>query len=139
MHGGDQHGQGEPNARSGLVRHLTPELSKAIVTMLESGAVAFFQIRSVGGAVSDVSADATAYGDRSANFSLAALGGNAARLDEAWAPLLEHLSGLYISFETSLDPERLERAWPDGRLARLRALKAQYDSSGLFRDNFNVA
>lgn len=136
--GGDQHGRGEPNSRSGLIRRLTPEFSRAASDLLASGAAAFFQIRSVGGAVADVAADATAYGDRSANFSVAALGADARRLDAEWVPLLEHFSGLYLSFDTSLAPERLERAWPDGRLERLRALKSRVDPTGLFRDNFNV-
>jgi hypothetical protein len=92
----------------------------------------------VGAAVSDIGPDATAYGDRSANFLVVALGVNDACLDEAWAELRGFFSGMYISFETSLAPDRLERAWPDGRLARLRQLKGQYDPSNLFRDNFDV-
>jgi hypothetical protein len=135
---GDQHGQGEPNMRSGLLQHLTPEFAEAAARVLATGAVYLFSLRSVGGAVSDIGPDATAYGDRSANFLVVALGSNEARLDEAWAELRGFFRGLYISFETSLAPGRLERAWPDGRLDRLCTLKGRYDPSNLFRDNFNV-
>jgi hypothetical protein len=135
---GDQHGQGEPHMRSGLLQHLTPEFAEAAARVLATGAVYLFSLRSVGGAVSDIGPDATAYGDRSANFLVVALGSNEARLDEAWAELRGFFRGLYISFETSLAPGRLERAWPDGRLDRLRMLKGRYDPSNLFRDNFNV-
>ncbi len=38
--------------------------------MLASGVVVYFQIRSVGGAVADVPADATAYAHRDANFQV---------------------------------------------------------------------
>jgi alkanesulfonate monooxygenase SsuD/methylene tetrahydromethanopterin reductase-like flavin-dependent oxidoreductase (luciferase family) len=39
-----------------------------------------------------------------ANFLVVALGSNEARLDEAWAQLRGFFRGLYISFETSLEP-----------------------------------
>jgi hypothetical protein len=134
----DKHGQGEPHMRSGLLQHLTPEFAEAAARVLATGAVYLFSLRSVGGAVSDIGPDATAYGDRSANFLVVALGSNEARLDEAWAELRGFFRGLYVSFETSLATVRLERAWPDGRLDRLRTLKGRYDPSNLFRDNFNV-
>jgi alkanesulfonate monooxygenase SsuD/methylene tetrahydromethanopterin reductase-like flavin-dependent oxidoreductase (luciferase family)/FAD/FMN-containing dehydrogenase len=135
---GDQHGQGEPHMRSGLIEHLTPEFAEAAAKALATGALHFFSLRSLGAAVADVGPDATAYGDRSANFLAVALGSNDARLDEAWAELRGFFRGMYVSFDTSLAPERLERAWPDGRLDRLRTLKGQYDPNNLFRDNFNV-
>jgi hypothetical protein len=135
---GDQHGQGEPHMRSGLIEHLTPEFAQAAAKALATGALYLFSLRSVGAAVSDIGPDATAYGDRSANFMVVALGSNDARLDQAWAKLRGFFRGIYTSFDTSLAPERLERAWPDGRLDRLRTLKGKYDPSNLFRDNFNV-
>jgi alkanesulfonate monooxygenase SsuD/methylene tetrahydromethanopterin reductase-like flavin-dependent oxidoreductase (luciferase family)/FAD/FMN-containing dehydrogenase len=135
---GDQHGKGEPHMRSGLIEHLTPEFAQAAAKALATGALYLFSLRSVGAAVSDIGPDATAYGDRSANFMVVALGSNDARLDQTWAKLRGFFRGIYASFDTSLAPERLERAWPDGRLDRLRTLKGKYDPSNLFRDNFNV-
>ena len=61
---GDQHGQGEPVGRSALVEHITPEFAKAAAELLDRGEVYWFQVRSVGGAVADVPADATAYAGR---------------------------------------------------------------------------
>ena len=49
--------------------------------MLASGDAYFFQLRAVGGAVSDVAEDATAYAHRAANFSVAAIGADSARLE----------------------------------------------------------
>ena len=100
--------------------------------------VYFFQIRSVGGAVADVPDDATAYAHRSANFSVVAFGASRARLDAAWVDLSAHYQGLYLSFETDQRPERITEAWPPATLARLRALKKQYDPENVFRDNFNI-
>ncbi len=136
---GDHHGQGEPVGRSALIEHITPEFALAAERLLDSGEVYWFQIRSVGGAVSDVAADATAYAGRSANFSIVVLGGHRDRLNELWDGLHEHFSGLYTSFETDPRPERIQDAFPPATLSRLRELKTRYDPANLFRDNFNVA
>lgn len=133
-----QAGQGEPRAHSGLAEHLTPELAAGIAELLEAGASYFFQIRAVGGAASDVRPDAMAYGWRQANFSLAAMGTARSGLDERWAALQPQFKGLYLSFETDTGPEVLARAFPPANLARLRVLKARYDPTGLFRDNFFI-
>ncbi len=101
--------------------------------------VYFFQIRSVGGAVSDVDLDATAYGNRSVNFSVTAFGANGERLNTAWDEVYEHFEGLYLSFETDLRPELLNDAFPPKTLKRLRELKSRYDPDNVFRDNFNIA
>jgi hypothetical protein len=136
--GGDHDGRGEPTSRSGLLEHITPEFARAATRMLETGAVHFFQLRSVGGAVAEVEPDATAYAHRSANFSVVAFGSRRERLDELWDELLEHFDGLYLSFETDLRPERLADAFPPATLARLRTLKQQLDPEHVFRDNFAV-
>lgn len=128
---------GEPLFRSGLVEHITPAFARAIAALLATGVVPFFQIRSVGGAVSDVPPDATAYANRSANFSIAAVG-SSPRLNDEWAKLGEHFTGLYLSFDTDQSPERIGEAFPPETLKRLRALKTEVDPRNVFRDNFNV-
>ena len=138
-HGSDHNGQGEPFVRSGLIEHITPEFATAAAWLIRSGATFFFQIRSVGGAVSDVDPDATAYGNRSANFSVTAVGANRERLNTAWEEVYEHFDGLYLSFDTDLRPERLDDAFPPRTIGRLRGLKSRYDPDDVFRDNFNIA
>jgi alkanesulfonate monooxygenase SsuD/methylene tetrahydromethanopterin reductase-like flavin-dependent oxidoreductase (luciferase family)/FAD/FMN-containing dehydrogenase len=135
---GPQQGQGEPHAHSGLIRHITPAFAADAAAMLESGASYFFQLRAVGGAVSDVPADATAYGWRDANFSAVAFGTRRSGLDPWWERLLPHMEGLYLSFESATGPEVVARAFPPSHLARLRELKRRYDPTGLFRDNFFI-
>jgi hypothetical protein len=130
---------GEPTARSGLIEHITPEFAAAAEQLIRSRAVYFFQIRSVGGAVSDVPADATAYANRSANFSVTAFGPDRDRVNQAWDELAHHFKGLYISFETDQRPGRLYDAFPGETLARLRRLKSTWDPENVFNDNFNVA
>ena len=132
-------GQGEPVTRAGLIRHITPEFAVAIEKLMASGTVYFFQIRSLGGAAGDVPADATAFGNRDANFAVVAFGTDRTRLDEAWEDMYRHFQGLYLSFETDTRTERLGDAFPAATLERLRALKHRYDPDNVFRDNFNIA
>lgn len=136
--GGDHNGQGEPIARSGLIGHITPEFAQAVERLLASGEVFFFQIRSVGGAVNDVDPAATAYAHRSANFSIAAIGSNRERMDAAWEDVRGHFDGLYLSFDTTLHPDRITEAFPPETITRLRELKHRYDPDNVFRDNFNI-
>lgn len=135
---GPQHGAGEPHSRSGLIEHVTPEFAEAATRMLQSGAIPFFQLRAVGGAVADVPEEATAYAHRSANFSVVALGSNPDRLDAQWQSLADHVRGMYLSFDSSERPERIAEAFPPATLARLRDIKAQYDPTCVFRDNFAI-
>ncbi|GCE50310.1 FAD/FMN-containing dehydrogenase [Thermosporothrix hazakensis] len=134
----EHHGQGEPVSRSALVEHITPAFAKAAAELINSGTVYIFQIRAVGGAVADVDPDATAYGNRSANFSVTAFGVNRHLLNARWDSLASHFSGLYLNFETDTRPERLNDAFPPRTLARLRELKRRYDPTNVFRDNFNI-
>ena len=131
-------GQGEPAARSGLIDHITPAFADAAARMIASGAVYFFQIRAVGGAVSDVDPVDTAYANRSANFSVTALGADADRLNRAWDDLHSHFNGLYLSFDTDLRAARLDDAFPSATLTRLSRIKSQLDPDNVFRDNFNL-
>ena len=66
------------------------------------------------------------------------MGADRDALDVAWDKIVHHFDGLYLSFETGLRPERLERAFPPPVLARLRQLKRQVDPENLLRDNFNI-
>jgi hypothetical protein len=132
-------GQGEPLARSAMMRRFTPEFAADAARFLDEGATYFFSIRASGGAVRDVPADATAYAHREAEFSIAAFGTRAMGTFERWEELIvPHASGAYVSFETEQGAELIERAFPPATLARLRAVKREVDPGNLFRDNANV-
>lgn len=132
-------GRGEPVSRSVLVREITPEFAQASADLIASGASHWYQIRTVGGAVSDVASDTTAYAHRDANFSLTVMGANAQRLDRWFDSVRQHADGLYLSFESDPDPARVLDAFPPTTLDRLRRLKAQLDPHNLFKDNFNIS
>ena len=137
--GEHQHGRGEPHGHSGLVRHLNHEVAMGLSELLASRSSFMLTIRSAGGAVGDVPADATAYAWREANFLIAMLGGGSGEVEQKWAELVPALEGMYLSFETDTGPDVLARAFPPAHLARLRRLKSMWDPTGLFRDNFFIA
>ncbi len=132
------HGFGEPVSRSAFLPTLTPEFAADAATLLASGVVHFFQLRTMGGAIVDVAPDAMAFPHRSVAFQVTAMGADDAALSAAWRRLRHHFDGLYVSFETDRSPDRLLEAFPEPVLERLRALKRRYDPRNLFRDNFNI-
>ncbi len=138
-HPGSHVGLGEPAVRSGLVEEISEQFAAAAERLLASGVVFFFQMRSLGGAVADIPVDATAFAHRSARFQLNAFGIDRARLDALWDDVYQHLSGLYLNFETDRRAQRLHDAFPPRTLRRLQRLKAQVDPGNVFRDNFNIA
>ncbi|NKX91937.1 LLM class flavin-dependent oxidoreductase [Sanguibacter hominis ATCC BAA-789] len=129
---------GEPHSRSGLLERVTPGFARATAEALASGEIYFFQIRALGGATTDVPAEATAFAHRGAQFAVSAMGRSEESLERVWAPLREHMVGLYASFETSRSPERVAEAFPPATLERLRALKAEVDPDNVFRHNVDV-
>jgi hypothetical protein len=130
-------GRGEPDFRSGLVQHLDGAVAADAAALVGSGAAGWFQIRAVGGAIADIADDATAYANRSANFSITATAGSRA-FDAGWERLARHFDGMYLSFDSRTSPEVIEQAFPPATLARLRAVKTRVDPTGRFRDNFAV-
>lgn len=130
-------GQGEPQFRSGLVEHLDSATAAAAAALATSGSAPWFQVRPLGGAVSDVAEQETAYAHRSANFSITSIG-LLARFEALWDDLAEHFDGLYLSFETRTGDHIIEQAFPPATLAKLRAIKSRVDPDGVFRDNFGV-
>ncbi|MFJ6167692.1 LLM class flavin-dependent oxidoreductase [Micromonospora orduensis] len=138
---GNRHrGQGLSDTHSGLLHHITPQAADVLADMTQSGDVMITQFRSVGGAVNDVAPDATAYPHRKQNFSVlaATVPDRRAQLDNLWSKLYSHLDGMYLSFESDTDPDRLLDAWPEPTLGRLRAVKATYDPDNVFNSNFPI-
>ena len=103
-------------------------------------------IRSVGGAVSRVPDDATAYAHRRAELMVSTFTGGPAAvveaalpgLDAIWDKLAPHLSGAYASFLTTADETDVTAVYPEPTYQRLAAIKRRLDPSNLFAGNHNV-
>ena len=130
-------GQQSARTRTGLAVHLDWETSRRIARL--ASAVDMVQIRSAGGAINDVPADATAYAHRQQNFCITAvIGAGCAALDAAWEPVHEHMDGMYLSFESDHGPSSVSEAFPEPTLSRLRVLKTRWDPGHIFTQNFDL-
>lgn len=125
-------------AHTGLADHLSGGLPDRLADLTAAGFGDLLQIRSVGGAVNDVPAHATAYAHRHQNFSVTAAAAPSPGFDRAWDAVRPELDGLYLSFESAFTPDRLAEAFPPATLERLRRIKATVDPDGVFTQNFPV-
>ncbi|WP_188196852.1 LLM class flavin-dependent oxidoreductase [Nonomuraea sp. SYSU D8015] len=136
----EHRGQGLEDTRSGLLDHITRQAAEVVEEMMKSGDIMIMQFRSMGGAVGDVPKEAMAWSHRTQNFAViaATAPSHVARMDKHWAHLYPLLNGMYSSFETGTDPQRLLDAFPEPVLTRLRRLKAEWDPDDVFDRNFNI-
>ena len=105
------------------------------------------QLRTLGGAMAAVPADATAFAHRASRImvNVAAVFGDPeeAPAHEAWvdataAALRQSDDGAYVNFLGDEGDERVRAAYPGATWERLRAIKERYDPTNLFRLNQNI-
>jgi len=106
-----------------------------------------FPIWQMGGAVSRVADDATAFTSRGAGytFNITAMTEGPDGFDEErewsrdfWSALAPHHMGVYVNFLMEEGEERIREAYGAAKYDRLKALKRKYDPENLFRLNQNV-
>ncbi|MBB5781896.1 FAD-binding oxidoreductase [Nonomuraea jabiensis] len=133
--------------RSGFAdKESAPEVLRILAEVGASEGTPVIAVRSVGGAVSRVPADATAYAHRRAElmFVTTVLGpepvveATRPALDAIWARLAPHVSGTYANFLASATEEDVAAVYPAGTYERLAAVKRQYDPGNLFAHNHNI-
>lgn len=123
--------------------------AQAVIAAIEtsSAMMSIVQFRILGGAVSRVPADATAYAHRSENIMvyLMAMYANPSErpAHQAWVDALakrfpKNGSGQYINFMGAASPEIVRQAYTTPVWNRLSRVKARYDPQNLFRRNYNI-
>ncbi|PKN93636.1 MAG: FAD-linked oxidase [Chloroflexi bacterium HGW-Chloroflexi-6] len=135
--------------RTMFVDQVTHAEAEMILNRLQrsTGSMAVTQLRVLGGAMSRVPADATAFAHRKARImvNLAALYENPdeKEIHEAWvtefaAALHQSDNGAYINFLANVDEAQVRAAYPNGTWERLAAIKARYDPDNFFHLNQNI-
>ncbi|NUW33262.1 FAD-binding oxidoreductase [Nonomuraea sp. SMC257] len=133
--------------RSGFAgRESASEVLRILAEAGASQGSPFISVRGVGGAVSRVAGDATAYAHREAElmFVTTTVGPapvvEAARpaLEALWARLAPHVDGAYANFLASATEEDVAAVYPAPTYERLAAVKRHYDPGNLFARNHNV-
>jgi len=136
-------------SRTMFVDKIDRPIADKIVKGLQSSKASFAvaQLRVLGGAMSRVPADATAFAHRNSRImvNLAALYEKPEEkpLHEAWVTnfateLQQGDTGAYVNFLGEDGEARIRAAYPGSTWDRLRAIKAQYDPTNLFRLNQNI-
>lgn len=108
-----------------------------------------FALRHMGGAISRIPEDASAYANRGARYNLSLDGvwsdpsdseRNIAWVRRCWDALRRHASGgVYLNFAgLNEDVDALARAGHGRNYARLREVKRRYDPDNRFRGNVNI-
>jgi FAD/FMN-containing dehydrogenase len=151
-------GMFDPGAPKGLLSYWKTEYLRdlgndtiGVLTKHTAGMGAPFtqvHIHQVGGAVSRVDPDATAFGHRGAPFILNAVGlwQDPAETEKsiAWTrsfaqAMQPHSTGAqYLNFLADANDEKLKAAYGEKKLARLAKVKRQYDPENVFRINQNI-
>ncbi|NUT22961.1 MAG: FAD-binding oxidoreductase [Hamadaea sp.] len=133
--------------RSGFVDEAAvPEVLRILAEVGASERPPFIGVRSLGGAISRVPADATAYAHRPAELMvLTTVAGpkpvvDAARpgIDAIWARLAPHVTGAYANFLATATEADVAAVYPAATYERLAEVKRQYDPGNLFSGNHNV-
>jgi FAD/FMN-containing dehydrogenase len=127
-------------------RESVPEVLQILAEVRASERSPFIAVRSVGGAVSRVPDDTTAYAHRQAELLVVTTSAGptpvveAARpaLEAIWARLAPHVSGAYANFLSSATAEDVAAIYPTEVYNRLAAVKRQYDPGNLFARNHNI-
>jgi FAD/FMN-containing dehydrogenase len=106
-----------------------------------------FPIWQLGGAVSRVDDDATAFNNRRAGHAFNILGVTRTQqgFDEErdwarrfWSALEPHHTSVYVNFLMEEGDERIREAYGPEKYDRLKALKRKYDPDNFFRINQNI-
>lgn len=135
--------------RTMFVDHVTRADAEMILNHLQrsNASMAVTQLRVLGGAMSRIPADATAFAHRNSRImvNLAALyeKPDDREIHEAWvsefaATLRQSDQGAYVNFLADVDEAQVRAAYPGGTWERLQEIKSRYDPDNLFRLNQNI-
>jgi len=131
---------------NGWFESLDDDVIEALVAAAGTAGAQMFLVRWLGGAFGDVDPDATAIAFRSAEAFIVTAAfvppdapeGEAQRIKKALAPFADQSLGMYGNFTASVAHGLCERMYPPRTLARLRALKQEWDPDNLFSRNHSV-
>ncbi|PWU47840.1 FAD-linked oxidoreductase [Micromonospora sp. S4605] len=129
-------GQQPSLTTNGLLPELDEDSARAVMRAVTGPHRALVQLRSVGGAVTDVAPEATAYPHRHQSTLVVASvfppqGG--AALDAAFRDVARHTDGAYVNFESRPDRAAFDRIYPGETGRRVARAWRRYDPDGLFR------
>lgn len=128
-------------------RDSVPQVLSILAEAAGSGRSPFIALRSLGGAVSRVAGDATAYPHRQAELMITTIVAGPPPVVEAaspgvaalWERLAPHAYGAYANFLAGTTADDLAAVYPPATRDRLATVKRRYDPANLFTHNHNIS
>lgn len=128
--------------KSMFAQTLSDELISTIVGVYQKPGAPILQIRSMGGAVARVAADATAFAFRDSAVMIAGgtavLTNNIATAMQPWETIAKYAEGAYGNFLSTHDAKDVALVYPATTTQRLATVKQAYDPDNLFSQNFTI-
>lgn len=130
-----------------LLPHLSDDAIDQLVLFREANAASVIFLRSLGGAFADVRQDASTFPARDATwFAMAGAFDVPGLVDDESRPVIEAAwdaiealgSGVYGNFTVSTDATFAAKMYPAATMARLSAVKREWDPANVFSRNHNV-
>lgn len=137
------------SSRTMFLDYVDESVAETILNHLSkaTGMMSVTQLRVLGGAMSRVSEDATAYAHRKskimANLAVLYQDINEKPVHEKWIDEFQNAitqsdKGAYVNFINTVGEDELNAAYPSNTLGKLRQVKSKYDPQNLFRMNQNI-
>jgi FAD/FMN-containing dehydrogenase len=131
--------------KNGFAQDFSDELIKVIADSYTGDTGPILQIRSLGGAMKQVPAEATAFAYRDSEVMIVtpafvkpdAVAADKAKALETWDKIHPFTKGGYIGFFSERD-EDIATMYPAAAYERLAKVKKTYDPDNIFDQNFNV-
>ena len=135
--------------RTMFLDYVDASVAETILSHLSkaTGMMSVTQLRVLGGAMSRVPVDATAYAHRKskimANLAVLYEDINEKSKHEAWVDEFQNAiqqsdKGAYVNFINTVGEDELNAAYPASTLEKMRQVKAKYDPENLFKMNQNI-
>lgn len=134
-------GQQRITMRNGLIDRIDRNAGEALREVMCSRITLVGELRSAGGAVNDIDADATAYPHRHQEAMIAfwCYPAEDAEVDKAWAPVQSISSGMYGFYSSDTRPSAAKLCWPGETGKRLQGIVEDVDPAGVFTDGLSVS
>lgn len=132
--------------RNAFIKTFNVDVAQIISANFGKTGAPILQLRSLGGAMSTVAEDSTAFSHRdnevilvAANFAFEYVPEHAAlqQMDTAWKPLEQFATGMYVGFYDG-EPKDTNLVYPPSTFARLLEVKKNYDPQNVFNQNYNI-
>ncbi|MCK9410621.1 MAG: FAD-binding oxidoreductase [Bacteriovoracaceae bacterium] len=131
---------------NGFVRSFSDDLVQIIAGACCKEGSPVLQLRSIGGAMNRVPAEATAFAHRDSEILIVYAGlapmnatqSDIDRVSASWKTMLPFITGSYVNFFSTATAKDVAAAYPVATYERLAKIKKKYDPQNVFNRNYNV-